>query len=227
MGFSLTKDLENKLNNMNPAAQQAKLGTKIRQLQIVPDDTKIYFGSDQDVSVEYDEDGNDNLAVVGDVALTGDFQASGHSDGREFLVNAFQYPNPGTDWTPTVNGAVLSSNLSSKKVWLPLNFLKIGDEIVSYRLVGDMVESAGKTCTLDCTLYRINKADPITKTAVAGGTITQVTADGNFDVEAVLDSAEVVATDKQYTLEIQGTTDDGANDAITVIGAEVKINRKV
>ena len=46
---------------------------------------------------------------------------------RTFLANAFQYPAPGTDWTPQLEGAGLGSDLGAKKVWIPFNFLKIGD----------------------------------------------------------------------------------------------------
>ena len=56
-----------------------------------------------------------------------------------FHVNAFQYPAPGTDWTPALNGATLAQNLAAKKCWLPLNFLKVGDIITTYNLVGDVV----------------------------------------------------------------------------------------
>ena len=138
-----------------------------------------------------------------------------------FMANAFQYPAPGTDWTPQVEGAGLAASLVAKKCWLPLNFLKIGDEIVSYKLVGDAVEAAA--ITLDCKLVRVNLADPLTTTDVAGGGITQVDADGDFDVLATLTALETVATDKQYVLEILGTT--GAGDSITVIGAEVLVRR--
>ena len=140
-----------------------------------------------------------------------------------FCINAFQYPASGTDWAPKLEGAGLAQSLTAKKVWLPLNFLKQGDVIVGYRLVGDAVEVA--TLTLDCKLVRINKADPLTTTDIAGGGITQITADGNFDSAATLTTPEVVATDKQYTLEILGTTDTG--DSITVMGAEVIIRRLV
>lgn len=157
------------------------------------------------------------------VSVASDLSATGHSDSREFVANAFQYPNPGTDWTPELNGAGLAANLAAKKCWLPLNFLKIGDEIVSYKLTGDAVEAAA--ITLDCKLVSINLADPITTTDVTGGGIVQVDADGDFDVEATLGAVETVATDKMYTLEVLGTC--GAADAITVMGAEVKVNRKV
>src|SRR3989304_4451007 len=136
------------------------------------------------------------------------------SRAQTFLVNAFVCPAPGTDWTPQVEGCGQAQSKSAKKCWLPLNFLKIGDIITSYRLVGDVVEAA--TATLDCKLVRVNKADPLTTTDITNGAITQVTADGNFDSTANNDD-ETVATDKQYVLEILGTT--GAGDTITVIGA--------
>ena len=140
---------------------------------------------------------------------------------REFAANAFQYPNPGTDWTPELNGAGLGASLGAKKCWLPLNFLKLGDQILSYKLVGDATEAA--VLTLDCKLVAIHKANPIAPSDVAGGGITQVDSDGDFDVEATLTAAEVVTTDWQYALEILGTT--GADDSITVMGAEVKVVR--
>jgi hypothetical protein len=145
---------------------------------------------------------------------------AGVANSITFHVNAFQYPNPGTDWTPQLEGAYLGASLTAKKCWLPLNFLKVGDIITTYNLVGDVVEAA--TATLDCKLVRINKADPITTTDVTNGGITQVDADGNFDSTANCDD-ETVATDKQYVLEIQGTT--GVGDSIIVMGAEVTITR--
>ena len=138
-----------------------------------------------------------------------------------FMANAFQYPAPGTDWTSDLKGAGLAASLTTKKVWLPLNFLKIGDGIIGYKLVGDAVEAAA--LTLDCKLVRVNLADPLTTTDVAGGGIVQIAANGNFDSAATLTAVEIVATDKQYTLEILGTT--GVGDTIVVMGAEVLIRR--
>jgi len=163
------------------------------------------------------------LGASGNTTIAGDVAISGHSDSKEFLANAFQYPAPGTDWTPDGEGASLAASKTAKKFWIPLNFLKIGDEIVSYKLVGDVVET--NAATVDCKLVRVNKADPPTTTDVAGGGITQVTADGNFDSLATLTAVETVATDKQYNLEVAGTT--AAADTIQVLGAEVKVNRKV
>ncbi len=84
---------------------------------------------------------------------------------------------------------------------------------------GDATETT--LLTLDAKLVRVNLANPLTTTDVAGGAITQIIADGSFDSEAVLTAPEVVATDKQYKIEVLGTT--GALDSITVIGAKVKI----
>ena len=140
---------------------------------------------------------------------------------QEFMVNAFQYPNTGTDWAPSASGASLPATRAGVTCWLPLNFLKIGDQILSYKLVGDATEAAA--ITLDCKLVSVNKGDPLTTTDVAGGAIVQIDADGVFDSLATLTAAEVVATDKQYYLEILGTT--GAGDAILVMGAEVKVIR--
>jgi len=141
----------------------------------------------------------------------------------EFTVNNFKFPSNWDGWVSTLNGAELSASNTSQKVWLPLDFLKIGDEIVSYKIVGDMTEAAA--LTLDCKLVKINKADPVTTTDIAGGGITQVTGpSGNIDSESILSAVETVATDEQYTLEIDGTT--GVGDSFILVGAEVKVNRK-
>ena len=139
-----------------------------------------------------------------------------------FTVNAFQYPAPGTDWTPAITGATLGVGKTAKICWLPLNFLKIGDIITSYNLVGDMIVAG--TSTLDCKIVRVNKADPLTTTDLTNGGIAQQTANGNFDVTANVND-ETVATDKQYLLQITGTTD--AADEIKVMGAEVIITRLI
>lgn len=205
--------------------------------QYMNDNDRIYFGdaggegsiySDGSeiiitgAAIEIDDATTLQISSV-TTAISGDVSCTGHVDGISFHVNAFQYPLPGTDWSPNIDGARLPDAKSAKIVYLPLNFLKVGDEIVSYTLVGDVVEAS--IATVDAQIYRINKADPITTSAIAGGAMTQVTADGNFDVLATLSAVETIATDKQYVIQITGTTT--ASDAITVMGAEVVINRKL
>jgi hypothetical protein len=144
------------------------------------------------------------------------------STSRTFHVNNFNYPDPVSEWEPTVNGAYLGASLSAKKCWLPLNFLQVGDIITTYALVGDAIET--NALTLDCKLVQVNKANPLTTTDVANGAIVQVTADGNFDV-AVNPDDTTVTTDKQYTLELLGTT--AVADEIYVMGAELTVTRLI
>jgi len=165
-----------------------------------------------------------HVALICDAA--GNMQLLYAARDVTFMVNAFQYPAPGTDWTPAITGAILATNIAAKKCWIPLNFLKIGDQIISYKIVGDMHEEGGDTCTFDCKLVRVNKADALTTTDVPGGDIVTVVADGNFDSLATLTALEPVITDKQYLLELLGTTSNiSANEFVKVIGAEILVRR--
>jgi len=163
----------------------------------------------------------DQLRIGDGVTAGGDKVVMvGLGNSQTFMVNNFVYPNPGTDWTPGDNGAYLGSSKSAKIVYIPLNFLKIGDIITSYNLVGDAIITG--TSTLDCKIVRVNKADPLTTTDLTSGAIAQITTDGNFDSTANVND-EAVATDKQYYLRIVATTD--ATDEFYVIGAEIVITR--
>ena len=144
------------------------------------------------------------------------------SYSRTFHVNAFHFPDTVSGWEPTVYGAYLAASMVGLKCWLPLNFLKAGDIITAYNLVGDAIET--NALTLDCKLVQVNKANPLTTTDITNGAMVQVTADGNFDV-AVNPDDTTVATDKQYVLELLGTT--GLLDEIYVIGAEISITRLI
>jgi hypothetical protein len=180
------------------------------------------------------KDGTGNLDLNGDILLNSDddhialiygsdsawHPVAAPRTAMTFMVNNFLCPAPGTDWTPCATGATLAAEKSAKKCWMPLDFLKIGDIVVSYKLVGDVIEAA--TATLDCKLVQINKADPLTTTDITDGAISQITADGNFD-SAANPTDTTVATDKQYNLELLGTT--GAGDTINVAGAEILIYR--
>jgi hypothetical protein len=151
---------------------------------------------------------------------TGEIDAGVAMTGIVMLFNTFICPAPGTDWTPQLEGCGLAASKSTKKCWIPLSGLKIGDIITTYNLVGDATEAAA--LTLDCKLVQINKADPLTTTDITNGAITQITADGNIDSTANCNDT-TVATDKQYSLEILGTT--GVGDSIIITGAEVTVTR--
>ena len=160
-------------------------------------------------------------ATFTDVHLTGDSTFDGHSDGRVFHANTFVCPVPATEWKPELSGAGLPNSQTGALAFIPLDFLKTGDEIVSYAIIGD-IQTGG---TFDSVLYKIVAGDAPTTTAITGGAIATQSGDGNFDVEATLSSVETTVTDTMYTIQISGTT--GGSDVIVIVGAEVTVNRKL
>jgi len=139
---------------------------------------------------------------------------------KVILCSTFQYPAPGTDWTPGATGATLAAGKTAKKCWCPVN-LEIGDIVIGYRIAGNVVET--NAATLDCKFVKVNLADPLTTSDIAGGGITQVTADKTFDVAVTLTAPEIAATDQAYNFELVGTT--GVGDTIKVLVIEVIIDR--
>jgi len=162
----------------------------------------------------------DGTATIDDASIVGDLILSGHKDGQTMLFNTF-ICDDFTEFIPTINGVNCPASQTAVVCWLPLSGLKIGDEITSYTVVGDATEAAA--LTLDAQIYSINKADPLTQTAITNGAMTQVDADGNFDSVVNCDDI-TVATDKQYVIQFTATT--GVGDEITIIGVELAINRK-
>lgn len=159
---------------------------------------------------------------VGDGSTAGGKKVAMEDVGidRTLLFNAFAYPAPATEWTPAVAGAHLGNGQTAKVVYLLLAGLQLGDIIKSYKLMGDATIAG--TSTLDCKLVRVNKAHPLTTTDITSGAIVQITTGGAFAAAANPDD-ETVATEKQYLLQITGTTD--AADAFDVMGAEVLVTR--
>lgn len=145
---------------------------------------------------------------------------SGHIDGQVFTANSFGFDDPTVKWTPSQFGAALPASNTASQLYIPLNFLKVGDEIVSYKLFGDATEAAA--LTLDCKL--IKTYVPHTSADVAGGAITQIVAAGNFASVCTLTAPITVTAANQYSLFIVATT--GIGDSIYVNGSEVTINRK-
>ena len=156
----------------------------------------------------------------GNATFDGDMSYAGHKDGQVMLFNTF-HCDDFTEWIPTINGVNCPASQTAVICWLPLTGLKIGDEVTTYTVVGDAIEAAA--LTLDAQIYSINKADPLTQTAITNGAMTQVNADGNFDVAVNCDNITVV-TDKQYVIQFTATT--GVGDSINLMGVELAINRK-
>lgn len=189
-----------------------------------PTDKKIQF---RDANHYIHSSGAGVITIVSDggsVNIDNDFSYGGHKLNQVLHLNIFT--NPGTDWVPQLEGMNLAANKSAKKFWIPLP-VKVGDEINSYMIVGDVTEVGGDTVTLDAKIVKINIANPITTTDITGGGISQVTADGNFTSVATLSAAETVATGKQYVIEVNGTTSNvSGTEQILIMGVELRLNRK-
>jgi len=162
-------------------------------------------------------DTHDIIMLMYDAAISEWHVIGAYSHLRTFLVNTFECPDPAQDWAPQIDGCHLGASKTDEKFWIALNFFKVGDQLISYRVVGDATET--NALTLDAKIIRISKADPILTEDIAGGAIAQISGDGLFDVEKTLTAAEVVATDRQYVIEFSGLT--GVADTITVMGVEV------
>jgi len=162
-------------------------------------------------------DTHDIIMLMYDAAIAEWHVIGAYSHLRTFLVNTFECPDPAQDWAPQIDGCHLGASKTDEKFWIALNFFKVGDQLISYRVVGDATQT--NALTLDAKAVRISKADPILTEDIAGGAIAQISGDGLFDVEKALTAPEVVATDRQYVIEFSGLT--GVADTITVMGVEV------
>lgn len=146
---------------------------------------------------------------------------------RTLFVNTFQYPAPGTDFTPEKAGAGLANNKSAKKVWIPISGVYAGDKITAYGVYGQITNAGGDTNTVDAELFEI------ANTGGAGtskGAITQIskTADFTFTgltaADGYKDSTDVTVTaDKSYVIEVTVTTGATAVNAVVVLGAMVTV----
>lgn len=174
----------------------------------VKDNGEVRFGDDDDCKLQ--ADGTGAAITKGNIT---------HA-GVQFQTNNFLCPAPGTDWTPNQTGMTLGNSKSSVNAWVPLSFLKVGDTLTGYKVLGDIKEVTA--CTLDAKLVKVANADPLNATSVASGAITQQAADGNFGA-AVTGLAETVAASTSYVIEILGNT--GASDAIDVQAVEVTATR--
>lgn len=128
-------------------------------------------------------------------------------------------------WGPSADGTTrLAASLSTKIFYIPVNGLKSGDEIVGFRITGQ-IESGGNAVTLDADFRKVTgAAADVTDASV--GAITQIskTADYAVNDAKTFTAIETVATNNGYYVVITGTTN--ASTDIAVIGIEVTVNRK-
>lgn len=98
---------------------------------------------------------------------------------------------------------------TASTVVIPLNYLKVGDIITSFHLVGQ-IESAGGICTVDAELRKQTAAAAdLTDASVSSMTQLSVTADtimSASNTAKTLASAETVGADETFYLLVTVTT---------------------
>jgi hypothetical protein len=192
----------------------------------IADDKKIKFGSDQDISVEYDEDGTDSLLISGgDVTIADDKKLFFGTD-KDVSI---EYDEDGNN-TMLVTGDVVfadgSTSVDIKSHDLSANGLKLDGTLVT--------ASAAEINKLDGvtrTTSEINSARDGTVTSVAtgsgltGGTIT---SSGTLSLansfldntsSAISSSTTTSFTASTYPTFISGrTTSSGGGDFTVTVG---------
>ena len=150
----------------------------------IADDKKIYLGSDQDVSIEYDEDGNDTTAVVAAGGISFAPHGTGTGNGTELRFQ--ELAANGANYV----GFKAPDSISSNEVWVLPNadgsageFLKTDG---SNNLSWDSPASAGTTTLV--ADGAISNGQPVVITSA--GKATQVSGTnariGGVGSEAVL-----------------------------------------
>ena len=194
----------------------------------IADDKKIKFGSDQDISVEYDEDGTDSLLISGgDVTIADDKKLFFGTD-KDVSI---EYDEDGNN-TMLVTGDVVfadgSTSVDIKSHDLSANGLKLDGTLVT--------ASAAEINKLDGvtrTTSQINSARDGTVTSVAtgsgltGGTITgsgTVSLKNSFlnnTSSAISSSTTTSFTASTYPTFISGrTVSTGGGDFTVTVGGQ-------
>ena len=192
----------------------------------IADDKKIHFGSDQDITMEYDEDGTDSLLISGgDVTIADDKKLFFGTD-KDVSI---EYDEDGND-TMLITGDVVfadgSTSVDIKSHDLSANGLKLDGTLVT--------ASAAEINKLDGvtrTTSEINSARDGTVTSVAtgsgltGGTIT---SSGTLSLansfldntsSAISSSTTTSFTASTYPTFISGrTTSSGGGDFTVTVG---------
>lgn len=159
---------------------------------------------------------------------TKDLTYKGFKYNQVVLANAFEYPLVGTDADPDAEGAHFKASLTTKKVWIKCNMLKVGDRIVGFRLRG-RVTSGGNVVTVDADFQKVPVAGtPADPTGDGSNDLTQVSKTAAYTFGATenvtFTTPYVVVVNETYNIEVLVTT--GAAATAKIHGAELLIDRK-
>ena len=179
-----------------------------------------------DASGQVDFSGNVDANAGLDV--TGDVTVSGHSDGQILITNSLA-PVDTADWITQDDGSIfLTLNKAGKKMLVMCPGLKVGDEVVSFRILGAVGATGGSVTDVDADFRKNTKGAGSVGDASVGAIAGQaLEADTALDVEKVFGAPEVVAADTCYYILVTVTTPNNAANDCAIIGAELTVNRKV
>jgi len=183
----------------------------------VADDKKIKFGSDQDVSIEYDEDGTDSLLISGgDVTLSDDKKLFFGTD-KDVSI---EYDEDGTD-TLLISGGDITIADDKK-----LNFGTDKDVSIEYDedgnntmlVTGDVVFADGTT-DVDIASH-----DGTNGLKLGGTVVTRTAAQINAARDGTVTSVAVSNTLSGSTITSTGTI--GLNTGLGEIGTYAMLGRQ-
>jgi len=167
----------------------------------VADDKKIYFGNDQDVSMEYDEDGTNTLLVSGDITMADDKKLY-FGTGKDISL---EYDEDGTD-TLLISGTDVTI-ADDKKLYFGTD----KDVHIEYDEDGDnvMVLSGGVKFADGATDVDIASHDTSNGLKLGGTLVTATAAELNYS-DGVSSNIQTQLNTKVDTagtaLDISGTT---------------------
>ena len=150
----------------------------------------------------------------------------GFNENKTILYNSGSLTSAYPDWNRATTGAwFLNRNVTNSALVIPITGLREGDILINYRVVGAIGGEASATSVLNASFESVTKGTGSVTTAVIGAMTTNTAAaDAALDEETSL-SEEVVATDYQYYVVLDGTTADSASCDISINGIEVDIIR--
>lgn len=157
-----------------------------------------------------------------------DMTTRGHKENQAIICNAIEYPLTGTDFTPNNEGGILGASLATKHCFIKVTGLKVGDEIIGYKLKG-RVTSGGNAVTVDADFQKVPTAGtPADPTGDGSNDITQVSKTAGYTFgateEVTFTAPYTVVIGETYNIDVDATT-LAATTAI-IHGAEVIVNRK-
>ena len=156
---------------------------------VIPDDTKLTFGTSKDVSLEYDEDGTNTLVVTGhawqwnspqtfgNVGISSNTISTKSGSGNQLFIDP--YPDGlSNEGTVIIKGDLqvdgTTTTVNSNEVTVNDAIFGIGD-VTSIKTVMAPVVSGVSTVTLD-SVVGINTGDQLAVTGIDNSGIATVTA---------------------------------------------------